>query len=82
MLSAIEARELIDSVFEEQAVALGGLIAVHRVDDELVWSLVRTLDAIRERALARANEAMPDDRPGASGPHPAIREFLARLGRE
>lgn len=82
MLSATEARDLIDTVFEEQAVALGGLLAVHRVEDELVRSLVRILDAIRDRALARATEGASSDCTHAPRPHPAIREFLARLGRE
>ena len=32
-----EARQLIDDLFEEEALALGGIVAVRRVDDEIVW---------------------------------------------
>jgi len=32
-----EARQLIDDLFEEEALVLGGIVAARRVDDEIVW---------------------------------------------
>lgn len=73
MLSTAEARELIDDLFEEEALLLGGLIALHDVDDDLVWRLVRSLDAIRRKALRRL---AADAGPQTPLPHPAIEQFL------
>ena len=59
MITETEARDLIDGVFEEEALAIGGLVAIHEVPDDLVWRLVKSLDTIRERVLRRI-EAKPD----------------------
>ena len=56
MASKEEFRDLIDDLFEEEALVLGGLVAIHEVDDDLVWQLARSLDAIRRKALARLNQ--------------------------
>lgn len=84
-LSAAEARMLIDDIFEEEALVIGGLVAVHEIDDDLVWRLIQNLDAIRARTLRR----LPDEeRAGEAAsrepdlrPHPAIEEFLLSLRR-
>ena len=87
MLSTVEARELIDDVFEEEALALGGLVALHGVDDQLVWRLVRNMDAVRTRALRRLEKREPGELEGEAPagplprPHPAIGEFLLSLRR-
>jgi hypothetical protein len=88
MLSTAEARELIDDLFEEEALALGGLVALHGVDDQLVWRLVRNMDALRGKALRWLEEKAPRA-PGRASPeerrptpHPAIEEFLRKLRGE
>jgi hypothetical protein len=80
-----EVRTLVSELFEEEALVLGGLVATHAVDDELVWSLVRSLDVIRRRTLGRVDEgaspAIGEDapKPGVPRPHPAIEDFLKRI---
>ncbi len=87
MLAQAEVKELLDDVFEEEALTLGGLVATHSVEDDLVWRLVRSLDAIRTRALRRlsAEPEKADAGAGKAGPdlepHPAIQEFLLKLRR-
>ena len=87
MFTKSEARELIDDLFEEEALVLGGLVAVHEVDDDLVWRLVRNLDVIRGKVLRRLEDRAADDRDVPSPrhpnlkPHPAIEDFLLSLRR-
>jgi hypothetical protein len=87
MLSTSEARALINDLFEEEALVIGGLVAVHRMDDDLVWRLVKSLDVIRGKILRRLEDrARPDDeeprpRRPDSKPHPAIEDFLLSLRR-
>jgi len=85
MITKAEARELITDLFEEEALVIGGLIAVHKVDDDLVWRLVKSLDVIRGKVLRRLEDKeIPDDtalsprRPPLK-PHPAIEDFLLSL---
>jgi len=85
MISKAEARQLVDDLFEEEALVLGGIAAVHRVDDEIVWRLVKNLDAIRRKTLRRIEGRSAADA-GPSGccdlrPHPAIEDFLIKLRR-
>ena len=84
MITKAEARELITDLFEEEALLIGGLIAVHKVDDNLVWPLVKNLDVIRRKILRRLEDnelsddaAVPLRRP--LRPHPAIEDFLRSL---
>ena len=87
MITETEAKSLIDDLFEEQALVIGGLVAVHEVDDDLVWRLVRSLDATRRKALRRFHDKNggEDDvfpnRPPHLRPHPAIEEFIQKLRR-
>jgi len=85
MISKAEAKQLIDDLFEEEALVLGGIVAVHRVDDDLIWRLVKNLDAIRSKTLRRIEGRSAADA-GSSGccdlrPHPAIEDFLIKLRR-
>lgn len=86
MIDKAEAKEMILDLLEEEALVIGGLVAVHEVEDELVWRLFRNLDVLRGRALRRLDEHDPasdepaGDQPGPK-PHPAIEEFLAKLRR-
>jgi hypothetical protein len=86
-MSEHDTRKLIRDLLEEEALVIGGLIAVHDVEDEFVWRLFRSLDLIRRKALRRLNrpnrrrqEGRGHDRVSRQ-PHPAAEEFLARLRR-
>lgn len=87
MISETEARELILDLFEEEALVLGGIAAVHGVQDDLIWRLILNLDVIRVKALRRLEnrdpvegEPSPARRPNLK-PHPAIEDFLSKLRR-
>ncbi len=87
MISKTEARELINDLFEEEALIIGGLIAVYQVEDDLVWRLVKNLDVIRGKILRRLEDKAQGDGDGAAPrrtnlkPHPAIEDFLLALRR-
>jgi hypothetical protein len=78
---------MIDDIFEEEALIIGGLVAVHEMDDDLVWRLIRNLDVIRGNALRRIDdeptldETVPQQRRPNVKPHPAIEDFLLSLRR-
>lgn len=87
MISKAEAKELINDLFEEEALVIGGLVAVHEMDDDLVWRLVKNLDVIRGKVLRRLEDKAPADgeappprRPNLKS-HPAIEDFLLSLRR-
>jgi len=75
---------LLTSAFRHQAFLLSGLIQRQHVPDRLAWELVRILDATRSRALRQVERTMPRGRVlgSGSGVHPAIGEFLRRLGAD
>jgi len=86
MLTKTEVKELINDVFEQQALVLGGLVAMHGMEEELVWSLVRSMDTIRTRTLRSLDCAGPAEEDAGEGrvdlkPHPAIEDFLLKLRR-
>jgi len=85
MISTAEARDPINDLFEEEALVIGGLVAVHKMDDDLVWRLIKNLDVIRVKVLRRLDDEPPGDdgkswyhRPNMK-PHPAIEDFLLSL---
>ncbi|RLI90172.1 MAG: hypothetical protein DRO89_06295 [Candidatus Altiarchaeales archaeon] len=87
MMTRTEAKQLINDLFEEEALVIGGLVAVHRLDDDLVWRLVKNLDVIRGKALRRIEAKGNSSGNGAATarpsirPHPAIEDFLIKLRR-
>ncbi len=87
MVSNARVKEIVDDLFEEEALVIGGMAAVHELEDDLVWRLVRNLDDIRRKVLRRIDEKVPDGVGAnvASSPnsrrHPAVEEFLLRLKR-
>ncbi len=87
MISNARVKEIIDDLFEEEALVIGGMAVVHELEDDVVWRLVRNLDVIRRKVLRRIDEKVPDAAAvnAASSPnlrrHPAIEEFLLRLKR-
>lgn len=84
MLTKETAKQLILDLFEEQALVIGGLVAVHEVDDDLVWRLMKNLDVIVGKAMDRLNDRENDPKSAPqvnAKPHPAIEEFLLKLRR-
>jgi hypothetical protein len=76
------ARDVVLSLLEDQALAIGGCVATHDIPDQAVWDLMQAMDAIRARALARLGEVYEDRSPvpdEIAQPHPAVEEFLRRL---
>ena len=82
MISTADARALIDELFEQEGLIIGGLVALHEIEDEVIWRLMRSLDAIRRKTLRQLAEqgGSPTDEVGADrvdlAPHPAIEHFL------
>lgn len=85
MITVAETRNLINDIFEEEALVIGGLAAVHQMDDDLVWRLVKNLDVIRGKALRRLEDRTSKSEDPERGPnlkpHPAIEDFLQNLRR-
>ena len=87
MIAKADVKELINTMFEEEALVIGGLVAVHKIEDDVVWRLVKRLDAIRRKFLRRLEDKDPDDEGGGPPkrpnlkPHPAIEDFLLSLRR-
>ncbi len=84
MITKEEAKDLIDDLFEELALVIGGLAAVHEMEDDLVWRLVKNLDVIRGKALRRLDDRTEKESPERGPnlkPHPAIEDFLRNLRR-
>ncbi len=87
MLSKAEVRELINDLFEEEVLVIGGLVAVHKVEDDVIWRLVKNLDGIRRKMLRRLDDNVPEEEGGGPPkrpnlkPHPAIEDFLLSLRR-
>lgn len=83
MVNEAEVREMLNRVFEEEALIIGGLVALYDVSDDIVFKLMDGLDAVRDKALrrlerGRAKENGVRSRPDFT-PHPAIEEFLEKV---
>jgi hypothetical protein len=82
MTSPDAAESVLLEAFDEVALLLSGTAAARRWEGGLVWSLLRRLARLRERALARlARNAGPNGEEAPGGPaqaHPAVEEFLRR----
>jgi len=87
MISKAEVKDLILDLFEEEALVIGGLVAVHKVEDDVIWRLVKNLDVIRRKVLRRLEDKETDDEGGGPPkrpnlkPHPAIEDFLLSIRR-
>ena len=87
MISKAEVKELILDLFEEEALVIGGLVAVHKIEDDVVWRLVKNIDVIRRKVLRRLEDKAPEEGDGVTPrrpnlkPHPAIEDLLLSLRR-
>jgi hypothetical protein len=74
---------LFRETFDDVALLIGAAATVHRLDDAAVWMLLRRLERVRSRALARLLPVA--DRSGCESSlglpacsHPAVEQFLRR----
>ena len=85
MLSETKAKRIIQEVFEEQALVIGGLLPFHEVDDEFIWKLLKGVDVVRNNAIRQLSGAPPVPSYGdrlkklSLAPHPAVEDFLSKL---
>ena len=86
MICKKKAKEIMRDLFEEEGLVIGGIVATHEVDDDVVWQLMRSLDTVRRKVLRRLDNSKGEDEPEARQPnlqpHPAIEEFLRRVMSE
>jgi hypothetical protein len=83
MSSSNPIESIIQDAFEDVALLIGGAASLHQLEDPLVRILIRRLDHVRSRALARValtgSSATPASKPGKPWRlHPAIEGFLLR----
>src|SRR5262245_27678088 len=81
MVDVNVSEDLLCDAFEDVALLIGGVAQSQRLNDGVVWTLLRRLDRLRGRALARLQH---DDGRGTTATaqpwhlHPAVEEFLRR----
>lgn len=61
MIKIDEARDMVDDIFEQQALLIGGILAVHGMEDDTVWRLIRNLDVIRGRVMRKLDDREDED---------------------
>ena len=71
------AQKEMDRLFREVVLVLGGVFAVHPVDDDIIWSIAKGLENAYGRHLRSRPSAGDHPR---STPHPAISRLLQRIG--
>ena len=72
--------EQLRQAFLEVALALGGVVATHPVDDDVLGALAGSIGAIADRHLSDpSGRSRVMDRIEPN-PHPAIEKLLARIG--
>lgn len=84
MSTEVSAKRLVLNMLEEQALALGGCVAIGGISDEAVPRLVHALESAGRRALRRLEREGPgraDPPPAFLRPHPEIEGYLGRLRR-
>jgi len=74
---------LIRDAFDDIALLVGSIAAIHSLDDDILWSLMKRLDRIRVKLLRniQGGAAREDFEPATMRPprtHAAVDEFLAR----
>jgi hypothetical protein len=81
-----EAHELLDDVFSEIGLLLGGVVAYHQIEDRALWQLTTGLLGMRSRIRGRLDlrENFPETpkefvKRICPEPHPAIESFLREI---
>ncbi len=84
-MKEVQPQRVVVDLLRESALVVGGLVALHEVEDEFIWQLMRSLHVIGRRSLRRlarrrpARRADPQTMQVPARPHPAVEEFLNRL---
>jgi hypothetical protein len=78
-----DAWTLLREAFDDIALVIGGAAVVHRIDDDLTWTLLARIDRIRVRLLQELRRLPVKDlyEPRNAWPprvHPAVEAFLVR----
>lgn len=88
MLSGRDVSQVVDGIFREEVLILGGLLAVHQVPSAFIHMYLVSMERVRQRAhrriRCRAGKAggAADSQPPRLDRHPEIERFLARLGEQ
>jgi len=78
-----DATALLREAFDDIALVIGGAAVLHRIDDDLTWTLLARIDRIRMRLLEELKGLQAKDlfEPRNAWPprgHPAVDAFLTR----
>ena len=78
-----DATALLREAFDDIALVIGGAAVLHRIDDDLTWTLLARIDRIRVRLLEELKGLPANDlfEPRNAWPprvHPAVEAFLTR----
>jgi len=80
------ARAVLIDAFEEAAQVLGGIFAVHEIEDEVIWQTMKSLSVIYRKARNAIRDSDPgrpsDSQGGVTEPHPAVMELLTQIQRD
>ena len=79
----INPESLVRRAMDDIALIVGGAAALHQLDDDLVWTVMKRLDRVRVRLLRDLSGLSSGDQYGAVAPkpprvHAAVEEFLVR----
>lgn len=78
-----DATALLREAFDDIALVIGGAAVLHRIDDDLTWTLLARIDRIRVRLLEElkglpAKELFEPRNAWPPRVHPAVDAFLTR----
>jgi hypothetical protein len=73
-----ETRQMLTDIFEEIALIIGGLEHCYEIPDDAIWTLIRSIDAVRLRAVKRLNGVESTGPTKRLVPNPAIEEFILK----
>lgn len=84
-MSSDSLKDLLDTTFEELVLVLGGAFAVHRFSEDAIWQIMKSVETVHAKAVARIDGLGPKEA-GAAGtgrfqPHPAVHALLQKLRR-
>lgn len=83
MLSQHEVKLLINDIFEEEALIIGGMAVIKKIEDDNVVRIIRNFDLLRNKFLQKidAQSQSPEEMYLKDNQrlHPAIQEFIKKL---
>lgn len=82
MVESQISKRLVQDMFQEEALLIGGLITTYDMSDDFIWALCRNLDSIRIKYLRKLRQQKQSQNPTANlrlTPHPAVQELLRKV---